>query len=459
MNLGSFHVDEWVVRLDIALDRLEKTQEPYLTNYRVQNPRRHVPCDPNGAHSGDLLLDELRDLYATACFRRDSHYGKLAQALDPVRYVLLSHPAIEQVVGRTIGRDDFWVQILDSGGRTSLTDLIAGLMTRSTELSADRFRAAASGLNLLLTEGAETDPGELPTQLDDGCDAVLFWGIALSEPVKIGNGMAMLPYEDMQPFLDESQVEELAPPKSRFSEFRSVGAVVQSFRWKPQLRRTGQPLRTALPSPRAFVQAAVTLIDILSVAQSAPVLPLASFANRVHRSASLILGGAGNSGSHSIIRSAQAFDGLEECPALAPGDLCQARVAVANSGRGLFKNYVPVLARLTEALAKRGRFAHTDRFVPLAVALEQMYDIPKNDASRKLRDRVSKFLGTDARSREILEASVMKFYRERSASVHNRREKTTPRENQEAFAEGFDIARRTFFKLLESGPPENWGRI
>ena len=259
--------------------------------------------------------------------------------------------------------------------------------------------------------------------------------------------------------MDKDQVEELAPRGSLFHNFRSIGAVVQSFRWTPQLSRADHPRQRVAQNPDMFFETAITFIDVLSVAHSTPVLPIAAFANCIIRTASLLLGRPHGSRSYTEIRSAQAFDGLESCPELTPDALSQSRQALSGEGRGQFKNFVPVLARLCEALATRGRFAAKSRFVPLAVALEQMYDIRSNKSSRKLQNRVSEYLGTDSDSCERLKESARKFYDERSASVHNRKKQTTPEKNQEAFDAGFDIAKRTFFKMSKEGPPEDWGKL
>lgn len=459
MNIGEFNAEEWVVQLDIALDRLAKAQEPYLNEYRGQNRRTHVLHNRAENQSSNLLADDLRGLYAASCFLRETDFKQLANILDPVRYVLLSHPAIEEVAGRTIGRDEFWVQILDSGGQTSLTDLIAGLMARASELSGDRFRAAATELNYVLTPTGDSDANDLPTEINDGCDVVLFWGLELNEPVQIGNGMVVVPFKNIRAFLDENQVDELAPSGSRFRGFKSIGAVIRTFRWNPQLRRTGESRQTVPLSSHNFFRAAITFIDILSVAHSIPIVPLAAFAKCINRSAALLLVRTSNLRSYSIVRSSGGFDGLEECPSLIPEALFKTKVALTARKGAHFKRFAVVLARLTEALSPQSRFATTDRFIPLAVALEIMYDIPKNNSSRKLRNRVSEFLGTDLESRETLEEHVRRFYDERSASVHNRLETTTAQEKQEAFELGFEIAKRTFFKILKKGRPDDWDRI
>ena len=70
---------------------------------------------------------------------------RLRSVLDPTRHILLSHPELERaaVAGRTVGENNFWLQLLDSGTSISAGDLIAGLMARAAEIPRDRFRVAA----------------------------------------------------------------------------------------------------------------------------------------------------------------------------------------------------------------------------------------------------------------------------------------------------------------------------
>ena len=88
-----------------------------------------------------------------------------------------------------------------------------------------------------------------------------------------------------------------------------------------------------------------------------------------------------------------------------------------------------------------------------------MYDLPQGKISRKLRNRVSAYLGTDSESREGIKESVKEFYDARSNIVHSRSGNVSLRKKFEAFGKGFDIARRTLFKLLHEGPPENWDEL
>ena len=55
--------------------------------------------------------------------------------------------------------------------------------------------------------------------------------------------------------------------------------------------------------------------------------------------------------------------------------------------------------------------------------------------------------------------AVQEFYEARSAIVHNpKRKAVTPRQH-DAFAKGFDIARRSLFKLLREEPPDDWDAL
>ena len=74
----------------------------------------------------------------------------------------------------------------------------------------------------------------------------------------------------------------------------------------------------------------------------------------------------------------------------------------------------------------------------------------------KLRNRASRFLATDTSNQEGIKESVREFYNVRSDIVHNRLHKMSPQRNYAAFTKGFEIARRSFFKLLSEGPPEDW---
>lgn len=73
--------------------------------------------------------------------------------------------------------------------------------------------------------------------------------------------------------------------------------------------------------------------------------------------------------------------------------------------------------------------------------------------------RVSGFLGTSKEDRRRLADSVIRFYDARSKIVHSVSDGASPFRNDAAFVTGFSLARRSLFKLLRDGPPDDWNKL
>ena len=243
MTAAEFAVEDWIDRLVPALSKLAEAQKSYLQEYYIRNAGVRLELDMRHGNRPPFPLDDVRMLYAMAyhshVLGEEEYYAPLCAVLDPVRIILRSHPTLARVSSQIIGRDEFWMEILHSGHAASPTGLIAGLMARAAELSGDCFRTAAGELNTFLTPAAESGVDGVPGGLDVGYDAVLFYGLTVKERIDVVNGMAILPFEQVRAFVDQSFVEDLAPSRAAFRNWRSVGAVVRPFRWRPLLRRTG----------------------------------------------------------------------------------------------------------------------------------------------------------------------------------------------------------------------------
>lgn len=244
MTSEEFSVGEWVESLAGSLLKLREAQEPYLREYYRQHPRVHVLCEDGSIKPPALALDDLRDLYAMTYHSHVlsdwRYFAPLGAVLDPARNILRSHPTLARVVSPIIGRNEFWMEIFNRGQSTSLGDLVAGLMVRAAELTADRYRKAVGDLRTLLEPAKErAGRGKLLEGLDVGYDLVLFYGLALKERIEIADGLAMVPFDRVRSFVDKRIVEDLAPRRSMFDGWRSVGAVVRPFRWRPLFSRPG----------------------------------------------------------------------------------------------------------------------------------------------------------------------------------------------------------------------------
>ena len=364
-------------------------------------------------------------------------------------------------MSRIIGKDAFWMQILNTGSSTSATDLIAGLMARAAELSRDRFRAAATELNAFLSRGGQGEAGSVPGDLDVGYDAVLFWGLTLKERVEVADGMVMLPFELVQRFVDRSVVEDLTPPGSGFHRWRSVGAVVRPFRWKPTFSRAGYEREPELTNLELFFREAQTFLELLAVTHAAPVLRLATLPYCIDRSASRLLGLEYHNGGSHRGQPAQGFDGFDKCPELALEALTEAQEAFENRQGERYGRMAPIVGRLAEALARDGRFQTDDKILDVAIALERRYEDERDRGAigLKLGTRAARFLETGTEDQERVRQDVQEFYNVRSAIVHKRKKPPSVAVKEKAFIQGFKVARRSVVKLLRDGPPPDWNAM
>ena len=195
------------------------------------------------------------------------------------------------------------------------------------------------------------------------------------------------------------------------------------------------------------------------MSHAVPVVPLATLSDEIDRSARRLLGRAEWSPGFYQSWPAQGFDGFAECPALSPEALREAWEVFENRESPRYRSLAPIVGRLAVALAREGRFALHDKIVDVSIALEGMYELPRWGVTSALEERVSGFLGTDEDSRAKFGKSARAFYDARSVIVHSRSAKASPFTNGAAFVTGFDLARRSLFKLLREGAPADWNKL
>lgn len=463
MTEEAFAGEDWVARLAEALSRLAETHESALQKYFGPNSSVPVAFAEREGKPPIMSPDNVRERYAPP---RHSHvFGEKGQLPEPngarasARHLLLSHPTLARVVGPVIGREDLWMEILDTGRVTSSEDLIAGLMARASEHSGARFRAAATELNTFLAPVGAGEPGAVPGKLDVGYDAVLFYGLTLTDRIDIAEGMALLPFEEMRRFVDEDLVDKLAPAGAGFHNGRSVGAVVRPFRWRPVFRRPGGLQESGPTPPRQFFLEACIFLEWLTVAHATPVLRLAELSNCIDRSAGRLLGLKRQGPSVSRSWPVQGFDGPEECPTLVPAALAEAREAFGTRNSERYSAMAPIVGRLAEALGRSGRFGIDDKILDVAIALERMYELDQGEIVFKLRTRSACFVEFGLADRLRTFQDMGKFYDARSSIVHRSGQNKKNIDKSDAFGKGFDVARRSLMKLLRDGPPADWNEL
>ena len=454
-----FAAGDWIERLAQLLSPLAQVQEPYLRDYQERHARA---IDLRDGGPPPFPLDDLRLLYDEVRNSRlwdmEAHYTPMRAALDPVRYALLGHPVLERVAvtGRLIGDNDLWMRILGSGSQISPEVLIAGLMARAAELSDDPIRTALRELNAFLSPAGDGAAADVLGSLDEACDVLLFYGLTLPERIEVADGMVLLPYEDLLRFVDQETVKNFAPSGAGFHGWRALGAVARRFRWRPEFRPRGSVNEPSGPPPPPFFREAAAFLDLLAVSHGTRVAPLAALSSRIDGSAGRLLGRETQSPGFYQSWSADGFSGFDECPALRAEAFEEAREAFGNRESVRYARMVPVVGRLAEALGRDGRFAFGDGILDVAIALERMYVLDEWNIGRKLRNRAAQFLETDPVSKERIKKNMKELYDTRSDIVHSRLDKMTPERIRKAFDTGFEIARRSLFKLLREDPPRDW---
>ena len=461
MTTDEFSVGDWTDRLAQALLDLAEEQKPYLREYQKHNPHVHSKLEERNDNPLTFSLDDLRDLYAMAFhsydFGKEKHYADLNAVLNPVRGILRSHPTLARVMSPIIGRDNFWMQILGRGSSTSLTDLTAGLMARANDLSGDGFRAAATELNAFLVTDGKNKTAAVPGNLNIGYDVVLFHGLSLREKFEIGDDMTIVPFEQVRVFVDESVLEDVAPTVIKYNDWRSVGAVVKPFRWKPEFRRTGYEENPELDRPGPFFREAQEFLDLLAVSHEMPVVCLVVVSRCLNRGACRLLGQPHSHGGVYWGRLAHLFDRLPRSPELLISKFAEAKNAFEERKSERYREVAPVIGRLAEALARSGQFATEDKVLDVAIALERMFKPEDRRISRQLQEKVAGFLVGNDEVQFRVKKVVEHFYDVRSAIIHGPRNDKKMRllqEKKEAFDGGFDLARRSLFKMLRDGTPQ-----
>ena len=460
MTSNAFDHGSWIDRLAGALSALATAQDPYLQAYWQRHSPEQVIFD--GRDETHYPLDDLRMVYSSARHSGrligTARYAPLRELLDPTRYALLSHPRLERVavIGRPVGENDFWMRILNSGMSISAGDLIAGLMARAAELPGNGFHAAAGELNAFLSPVGDGEAAGVLGNLDEGCDALLFWGLTVAERIDLKDKMAIIPYAEVRRFVERKAVEELAPSGAGFHGWRSVGAIVRPFRWRPVFRQKGRFNEPMRAPKQPFFPEARKFLDLLAVGHAEPLLPLGTVSNCIDRSAASLLGLANHCPEMDQKWPAHGFNGFVDCPAMRPEVLHEVRGVFCNRESARYQRMANYVCRLAEALGRAGRFALRDRVLDVAIALEGMYQLPKRYKSRTLQERVSGYLGADAVDQERIKERIRTFYEARSDIVHSGRGEASPFSSGAAFISGFDLARRSLFKLLHEGSPGDW---
>ena len=450
-----FSLNSWCDRLASSLSHLAKIQEPFLEAY-WQASSFPTRVSFNGEDETPFPKDDLVDLYdlALRASRSDEtkFYQPLRGALDPVRGILRSHPSLAKALGSQIGNDEFHVRILNGTSLTWLTQIVGGLMERSDEHGHGGFAKAAKELGSLLDLDLTTLEIEVPGELNLSYDLLLFHGPEIPNKFELQKGLMVKPAAELLNFLEREWIRDFVPDEMDRRDWRQIGAVVRPFRWRPSFRRKTDFQEEPPIWPVGFEDDALTFLEILSVANQTPVLPFALMRGCVHRSAHGLLGLTHSHGGFQPVRQV----GRRHDPFRAPPQLQTSSIDLAKQAYGYregdeFELFAPIIHRLSEALARVGRFGANDRILDISQSLELMFKPKGTGISRQLQDGMADLLGIDEPHKDEIRAAIKQVYDVRSAIVHGATDAKRRRHlegRQKAFISGFNLTQQALFKMI-----------
>ncbi len=465
MKASEFKLEGWVEQLARALQALHRIQDHYtdeLDRHGAQWSRGQVGLAP-GSEFRDLS-GELQGFYWRACHGKSrfqkERYGPIRAALAEVKRILAAHPAWSTLVNSS-SDGEIWLRLPNSGGIWSPSDMIGGLMARSEETGESGFRVACSELSQLLEPLGGANRESAAGELLIGYHVVLLQGLSVGEDIRIGDGLMIVPFELLGVYFDARMLEKLAPGVSTLYGRKSVAAIVKPFRWEPEFCDKGDDSRSKWGRSGSFFEDAEAFVELLALFHAAPIVRLATVPRRLHRTACLLLGEEAAHRSYSAGYSSWSRGRLGRPVEARREAIDDAARAFADRSGERYRACAPVIARLAEALARRGPFQTDDRILDVAIALEQMYELDQGEISFKLKMRAACFLKKAKQTRLRVFRDVEALYKARSAIVHNRGKKkqSSKQERKAAFESGFDVARQSVVKLLTDGPPPNWNEM
>ncbi len=451
----NFCIKSWRHRLAEALQLLNEVQHPFLDAYwRRQGYPTIVTFkdrDETPYPRDDML--QLYDSSLQATRNQEvEYYGKLRAALDPVRGVLRSHPALGRALGHMAGNDKFMVEVANGASLTWLSLLVVGLMQRASEFSKQSFENAAEELGALLDASMTSSRVEIPRDLDLGYDVLLFSGPKIDKPIELNADLTVVPFASLEAWIEPSWIRDYLPEHVDRRDWRQIGAVVRPFRWRPRMQRMNKPSNRMMPLRPSFEEEAFSFLELLAVSNQTSIIPFAVVNDCLHQSAFLLLGKTRNPGSKQHVGFVDwRHNPFRKPPELHENAIRQAVSAFECRESPTFKRLELVRRRLSEALARSGRFSPDDRILDVSQSIELMLEIRANNVGKKFVSELADLLSSDEGHNAAIRKAAKKFYDVRSAIVHGPSDDYRRRLMQDrvqAFRSGFNLAQQAYFKLI-----------
>ena len=462
MTPHGFNASNWVERLAQSLESLSKVEENYCSELSATSSR-NANLDKQMASGFDSPSNRRSFLYYRACQRESSyyrtHYGALFSTLAAVKAVLRKHPVLNRALGYSVDNEEFFMAIPNVGsGEADLDRMVVGLMSCTKE---NGFRETASRLEKFLAPEEECQ--------FTGYQMSVFRGLQLDEEFEVANGISITPFDSIKDYLDPSRLENFVPGLSQINRRGPMGVVRKPFPWKPIFLPSGTDLKRRSSLDKEFYNDSGLLVNLLAIAHEAPVMMMMSIGALVNREERELIGFPVDGVYADLSSGLPVNDHLRNTPfSLERFSKVKEMFARLKCSGDEQARYKLIIFRLSRALLRRGELASEDRILDVAIAMEMMYELERQELSYKLRMRASCFLKRSSEKRVETFERMKKFYNARSSVVHNdkkmqKKKQENPKEYHqdvsEQFNEGFDLARRTLLKLLLEGRPSDWDEL
>ena len=455
MLFEDFDQTNWTKRLSDALSNLDRAQKPFLDWYFSASGYTRIIRD--GRDETPYPSEACQKLYDDALFearyKGTEHFKKLKAAIDPVRGVLRDHPTISRALGRNLGRDEFQVGILNRTSMTTLSQLIVGLMEAQEEGSKEPFSDPACDLNALLKLPIGQGNHGRSDALSGALDVAVYHGLCIESEVELGEGYALLPFEQLSAYIELEWLKEVAAQQVNWRRLEPVFGIVRKFPWKPRLGDLHNPPSTQTRNLHPlFHRWADEFANLLSVGLSHRFSWLATFEGCIPRRASGLLGSQHSSAqSHNGRSISHLFSAFDDIPEVEAGQIEVIKTLFARRRETEYPHMVPIIHRLAEAHRRDGRFSSEDKVLDLAIVFERLFQPRGRSLSRDLEKAAADLLATNDEDQASIREQMRHFYKVRSAIIHGPRDNKRSRlisQAGQAWKIGEPIARAAILKRI-----------
>ena len=446
MPQKQFVLSDWVDKLSYCLQELvsyERRLESELLLLRQQG-EMVLGLTGNLRHDPTNDIRErvsLYPLWGLDSNTQESDYRrKISRKLSNMLEVLLEHPTLRRAV------------------YTSNDQMVLGLDLAVSRAPAHQVIFILQGL---VEHALEHTPEATSIALADvigrgethdliAYSIMVFRGLHVERRHDFQNGLSIISFEEARQYMSDDSVHSWLREGANAGGV-PIGAVVSEVKWGPAIVPVGHDMEKDWPAQsETFREDALQLVEFMAVTHELPVDSMGWHAIAVERPVEHLLGrvpyifrvlhDTSSSNTTNVIPSttpAVSEDRLSECAQL---------LSSMREDDVLLRS---ALSRIALSLSRSGPHAVSDGIIDVAIALETMYRAG-SELTYRLGTWASYFLEESAVDRLATYEKIKAFYKSRSDIVHGRRGG-----EENALKGGFQVARRTLYRLVLEGGPDS----